>query len=258
MQGLRPYSLQQDENSVFAHRGLQGKAPLAGEAFAKGTPLAGFPSARKALGDISNRRQLEGGDNGLLPSKTPARPGPARKALGDITNAASVVKAPLQQAARPPLGEKPALAAAPAAAARPSDRAAQLAGEAAERSAGAGWHKLEAARLERQGREVEAALDAVLPAHPRAMPTFFPLWVRGRALAASALGKQLHLPPPGQALRLASVRCREAARRARRRRARRCRRARPPRPRPPSRQVGGPNNRPPLCTLRAAWPARLA
>ena len=185
MQGLRPLAQQQDENSMLFHRGALpgGKAPLGAEGgFAKGTPLAGFPSARKALGNISNR-PLDGDNGGAFPSKTPGLGG-ARRALGDITNNASVAK-PLQQQQRAPLGEKPALAAPAAREAAPlRDRAAELAGEPAERSAGAGWQELEAARAARAGSEVQAALDAVLPSYP----TFFPLWVRARRASLAAVG----------------------------------------------------------------------
>ena len=185
MQGLRPYV--QDENSMAHMRaGVLGKGVLGGDAGgggtaytkAKGTP--GFPSARKALGIISNR--AFDAEN-AVPGKTPAAGALPRRALGDITNAGTAgLKSQLRQA---PL-EKPAAmpscrAAGPAtvmAAAGPSSRAEEYAEGGVERLAGKGWDQLECDRLAQQDAEISARLAHVATFSRQPVPSFFPLWVR--------------------------------------------------------------------------------
>ncbi|KAA6429647.1 MAG: hypothetical protein FRX49_00081 [Trebouxia sp. A1-2] len=87
LQSLNPL---QDENSqpysVGIRQGLDTGKRFAGNA--ANTPLgkpAGLSSARKALGNITNRSTFQH-DNATPFKATPAMPGP-RKKLGDITNA---------------------------------------------------------------------------------------------------------------------------------------------------------------------------
>ncbi len=195
--GLRPYV--QDENALAGlHRGaggvkgggLGGLASEAGaKALAKGTP--GFPTVRKALGNITNRSGGLDAEN-APPGKTPAAGAAPRRALGDITNstaagsvqraqhkAPAVVGLAPQQAVQPPT-------AAAAAAAAPASRADVLAEGGVERCFGRSWQQLERDRLAREDEESSRRL-AALAAYPgRGLPNFFPLWVSRRVAWGSS------------------------------------------------------------------------
>ena len=152
---------QQDENSSAAR--LPGKERSGGAkalsgwqgAFAApGKHLAG-PSARKALGNITNQQGL----------RTPGAALAPKKALGDITTATDPLKvaADLGNAARP----KPAQSAA---AGMPD---ASIAPECPEHLAGMGWRDLEAARHAQMNAEISARLAAIAAA-PSYNPFFQP------------------------------------------------------------------------------------
>ena len=153
---------QQDENSSAARlpgkeRGGGAKA-LAGwqGAFAAPGKLLAGPSARKALGNITNQQGL----------RTPGAALAPKKALGDITNATPdplKVAADLGKAARP----KPAQSAA---AGTPD---ASIAPESPEHLAGMGWRDLEAVRHTQINAEISARLAAIAAA-PSYNPFFQP------------------------------------------------------------------------------------
>ena len=185
--GLRPYV--QDENALAGlHRGggVKGAAGRGGEAggaqaLAKGTP--GFPGVRKALGNITNRGGGLDAEN-APPGKTPAAGAAPRRALGDITNssAAGSLQRPLQHKAPAAAGPAPQQAAQPHAAAEaaaaPASRAEALAQGGVERCFGRGWEQLERERLAREDEESSRRLAALAAFPGRALPNFFPLWVR--------------------------------------------------------------------------------
>ena len=168
MQGLRPFTFQQDENSLaHMHRGAAvGKAAFGGE----GALGLSLPGQRKALGNITNRAGGKDAGNGG-PSKTPAAAGP-RRALGDITNTAQVKELqPRTGAAEKPAGLRPATTA------RPASRVNALAEGGIERVAGKTWQQQEQERLEREDAEIDQRLLAHAALGKRSLPTFFPLWV---------------------------------------------------------------------------------
>jgi len=163
MQGLRPLRAHQDENSdLIARNTLPGKS-FGGEEGCHGvngpmkTPKgAGMPSARKALGNITN--------NGLhaknvLPGKTPAAGSVARKPLGNISN---LKAAPAQATTRE--------------VASAEDRIAKLAEDGVEKSFGKGWEDLERGREDRLDEEISQRLSAMAALGHR--PTYYPHWVK--------------------------------------------------------------------------------
>ena len=161
MQGLRPL---QDENSgLAATRTFSGKA-FGGEEgrTALGpmkTPKAGIPpSARKALGNITNKG-LEASN--ILPGKTPAG-SVARKALGNLTNAA----APSSNAQAATKSQQL------------EDRINKLAQDGVEKLAGKGWDDLEKEREVRAEEEIVQKVSAMAALGRRNLPTFYPDWVR--------------------------------------------------------------------------------
>ncbi len=164
MQGLRPLQAHQDENSgLMARNTLSGKS-FGGEEGRNGamgpmkTPLgAGMPSARKALGNITN--------NGLhaaniLPGKTAGAGTVARKPLGNVTNSKP---APAQAMTK-------AVSAA-------EDRLAKLAEGGVETAFGKGWGGLERDREDRIDDEISERLTAMASLGSRGLPTYYPHWV---------------------------------------------------------------------------------
>ncbi|PRW57261.1 hypothetical protein C2E21_3934 [Chlorella sorokiniana] len=205
--GLRPYV--QDENALAGlHRaggvkggGLGGEAGGA-KALGKATP--GFPTMRKALGNITNRGG--GLDENAPPGKTPAAGAAPRRALGDITNSSAAgsvqraqLKAPVaaglapQQAVQPP-------AAAAAAAAAPADCADALAEGGVERCFGRGWQQLERERLAREDEESSRRLAALAAFPGRGLPNFFPLWGAVGMSQQQVLQKDALPSPPASPL----------------------------------------------------------
>ncbi|GAB4818941.1 hypothetical protein N2152v2_005987 [Parachlorella kessleri] len=186
MQGLRPSSFQQDENSLaHMHRGAAvGKAAFGGE----GT--LSLPGQRKALGNITNLAGGKDVGNGG-PSKTPAAAGP-RRALGDITNTTKVkVLQPRTGGAEKPAGLRPATTA------RPASRVDALAEGGVERLAGKTWQQQEVERLEREDAEISQRLLAWAALGKRSLPTYFPLWAPATTLGNLSLQReeQPALPP---------------------------------------------------------------
>lgn len=153
---------QQDENSSAQRlpgkeRGGAAKA-LSGwqGAFAAPGKLLAGPSARKALGNITNQQGLRTPGTALAP----------KKALGEITNATLDplnVAADLGRAAQP----KPAQIAA----AGTPDASNAL--ECPEHLAGMGWRDLEVARHAQMNAEISARLAAIAAA-PSYNPFFQP------------------------------------------------------------------------------------
>jgi hypothetical protein len=177
MQGLHPLAAHQDENgSTMLFRALNGKNAGAEPS---ATPMAGMPSARKALGNITNR----GFDaENAPPGKTPGLT--VRKALGNITNGPASTLKPLQRAAAP----EAALASAPA------DRVEALAAGGVERQMGKGWEELERDREARGDDEIALRLGAFAALAQRSLPTFYPLWVSGGRPDARQLQQLLCAP----------------------------------------------------------------
>jgi hypothetical protein len=199
-QGLRPYV--QDENALAAvHRPAALSSLKSGNddsenarSFAvKGA--GGFPTVRKALGNLTNSSASLGGGaaEGALLGKTPGGAALVRRALGDITNskaAAQSAQKAVQKAV--PLSSQPVPALLQqqqqeqkqgqqmpsAAAASVSSRADALAAGGVERIAGRSWEQLEAARLASEDAEISERLAALASFPCRALPTFFPSWVR--------------------------------------------------------------------------------
>eukprot|EP00887_Chlorella_sp_A99_P002110 scaffold21.g2110.t1 len=182
MQGLR--SFVQDENSIAVlQRGVKGGLAEGGPLRAgKGTPGLGLASARKALGNITNRAAPDA--ENTLPGKTPAAGAAPRRALGDITNANTSLEA---QAPRAGPADKPAAAEPSCRRAEPvgattavgSCWAEEYAVDGVERLAGRGWEALERDRTARQDDEISARLGALASFSARSMPSFFPLWDAG-------------------------------------------------------------------------------
>lgn len=153
---------QQDENSSAAR--LPGKERGGGTkalsgwqgAFAAPGKLLAGPSARKALGNITNQQGL----------RTPGAAVAPKWALGDITNATPdplKVAVDLGKAARP----KPAQSAAS------GTPDASIVPEYPEHLAGMGWRDLEAARHAQINAEISARLAAIAAA-PSYNPFFQP------------------------------------------------------------------------------------
>jgi hypothetical protein len=166
MQGLRPLQAHQDENSGLMSRNtLPGKS-FGGEEGRNGamgpmkTPKgAGMPSARKALGNITN--------NGLhaaniLPGKTPAGGTVARKPLGNVTNSKPA----------------PAHAVLTTKTVSNEDRIAKLAEDGVESSFGKGFADLEQDKEDRLDEEISQRLAAMASLGRRGLPTYYPHWVR--------------------------------------------------------------------------------
>ena len=148
----------QDENSAahLPERGRDAKA-LAGP-----SKLAPGPSARKALGNITNQQGL----------RTPGAALGPRKAFSEAVSAT-------------PAASKPELRKG--AAARPAGRAAAAACTATapgspEALAGMGWRELEAARQAQTSKEISARLAAIAAA-----PSFNPFFQQARSAATSSL-----------------------------------------------------------------------
>lgn len=181
MQGLRPYT--QDENALAGlHRPAALKAaPLGGDAALGGLGAkkgGGFPvpGVRKALGNITNRGGFD--PENIAPGKTPtagAAPAPARRALGDITNSNATAPASLLRTTQKPAAQP---AAQQTAAAQPRSRLDELAEGGVERLAGRGWEELERDRLAREDDDIQRRLAALANYSARPLPNFFPLWVR--------------------------------------------------------------------------------
>ena len=197
MQGLRPYV--QDENAVAAlhHRPLAvkgvgggGENMGFGASARKGGATPGFPGARRALGNITNAKGLDG-ENAAPPGKTPA----ARRALGDITNSSTTAQKlglGQQQGGKAPMADKQPMASLRqqqplAAAAAPSGSAEAYAEAGVERLAGHSWEQLERGRLAREDAEIGGRLAALASFPSRNLPSFFPLWVR-RACSSTRCG----------------------------------------------------------------------
>ena len=180
MQGLRPLQAHQDENSsVIARNILPGKAFGGEEARGGGlggmkTPkihngagAGGMPSARKALGNITNHGLQA---SSIIPGKTPAGSVVRKPALGTInTNAARG-------------GEAVALAAAPG-----EDRITKLAQDGVESLAGKGWDDLERDREARLDAEINDRVAAMASLGRRGLPTYYPHWAKPSNSNAAAL-----------------------------------------------------------------------
>lgn len=202
MQGIRPLN---DENSMaHLHRPVlgNGKGGRAAEGVGLAAKTPGFqPSARKALGNITNRGSgLEQGP----PGKTPAASTAPRRALGDITNAGSVAAGPLRPADKPAAPgpsscAKPLPSTAHDRVASTSSRLDELAADGVERLAGRSWEQLEVDRDAMADAEISARLEALATLPRRSMPSFFPLW--NASLTSLEQSGQLqrelvHSPPP--------------------------------------------------------------
>ena len=156
MQGLRPLHAHHDENSGLASRNnVPGKTFGAeeGRSVGLGPMKTPMPSARKALGNITNKG-LDATNILHPPGKTPAAGGSvARKPL---TNAFNTV------------------AAQPA----DDDRISKLAQDGVERLAGKGWDELEKEREAYQDEEISEKIAAMVAFGHRSFPTYYPRWVR--------------------------------------------------------------------------------
>lgn len=168
MQGLRPLEAHQDENSGAVLRsnfkgglgfGDTGRSAGFG---AKGTPHGNAPSARKALGNITNH----GFQGVALPGKTPVNT--VRKALGNITNA-GVAGADARPA---PMG------AVACKAWDVEQRIDELSAGGVEKLAGKGWKDLEREREAQADAEILQRATALAAYGKRALPNYFPAWVR--------------------------------------------------------------------------------
>lgn len=161
MQGLRPLQAHQDENSGFvARNSLPGKAFGGEDGRSAGlgglkNAKTGMPSARKALGNITNR----GGLDNILPGKAPTG-SVARKPLGPVFN--EVAKGAITASAQ---------------AIRPNDeRISKLMQDGVEKMAGKGWDELEREREARMDQEITDRLAAVASFGRRGLPTYYPHW----------------------------------------------------------------------------------
>ena len=170
MQGLRPLQAHQDENSgIMARSVLPGKS-FGGEEARSGalgpmkTPLGGMPSARKALGNITNNGLHA---SNILHEKTAAAGPVARKPLGNVfttSKAQSKEAAPVQATAQ--------------AVSSSEDRIAKLAEDGVETMFGKGWEDLEIDREARVDEEISQRLSAMASFGRRGLPTYYPHWVR--------------------------------------------------------------------------------
>ncbi|KAH7622236.1 hypothetical protein NADE_004823 [Nannochloris sp. 'desiccata'] len=172
MQGLRPLQAHQDENNGFIARNtLPGKS-FGGEEGRNGvmgpmkTPKgAGMPSARKALGNITNHGLHA---TNILPGKTSAAGSVARKPLGNVTNSkASQAQATTQDVAST------------------EDRIEKLAEDGVETSFGKGWEDLESDREDRIDEEISQRLSVMASLGRRGLPTYYPHWASSSSSAAT-------------------------------------------------------------------------
>jgi len=176
MQGLRPVDVQQDENSGIIFRGnISSGFPLgelganSGLGQSKGTPMTGLPSARRALGNITNRG-FHGG--ALLPGKTPRNS--IRKTLGNNTNgkAADLDPKSAGNGCFPSGAEFGTV----------ERRIEELGIDGVERMAGKGWSDLERDRESREDEEILQRLGAFTALGSPSLPSYFPHWVSRRKL----------------------------------------------------------------------------
>ena len=148
----------QDENSTAPHaeRGYEAKA------FAGPSKLVPGPSARKALGNITNQQGKRTPGAALAPCK----------ALGDVVSATPAAsKRDLRKASTARPAARPAAAASMA-----------PAPGSPEALAGMGWRELEAARQAQTSTEISVRLAAIAAA-----PSFNPFFRQASNAAQSCL-----------------------------------------------------------------------